>query len=262
MKKETSAAFKRRYSVIEKNQHVRWHTYIWANNYVSDKTNFYSIFTRLRKKPAECDIHVHSWTSRFVYILWNLSTYMSIRKRRWFLFSIFFIFDMHRIPQNLANVSLACLMLMWRWMPSLWIFDARAIRYLRQCFQAIGRTEDRPRSGRLRVTTRAQDRYIRTPTCAIASKLPRLLLLTPMVHKTTVYRIPFTQTVHNRLREGGQHRRWQYVGCVLRWRHLVNRVYWARTHQLWLRQQWNCVLFSDVSRFSIYRAEWLGSSIP
>ena len=37
--------------------------------------------------------------------------------------------------------------------------STRTIRHLRQRFQATGRTEDRPRSGRLRVTTR--DRYIR-----------------------------------------------------------------------------------------------------
>ena len=63
----------------------------------------------------------------------------------------------------------------------------RAIRHLRQRFQATGRTEDRPRIGRLCVTTRGQDRYIGTLTCAIACKLPQLLLLTPMVHITTVY---------------------------------------------------------------------------
>ena len=37
----------------------------------------------------------------------------------------------------------------------------RAIRHLRQRFQATGSTEDRPRSGRPRVTTRDQDQYIR-----------------------------------------------------------------------------------------------------
>ena len=37
----------------------------------------------------------------------------------------------------------------------------RVIRHLRQRFQATGRKEDRPRSGRPRFTTRGQDRYIR-----------------------------------------------------------------------------------------------------
>ena len=39
--------------------------------------------------------------------------------------------------------------------------STRAIRHLRQRFQATGRTEDRPRSGRPSFTTRGQDRYIR-----------------------------------------------------------------------------------------------------
>ena len=39
--------------------------------------------------------------------------------------------------------------------------SSRAIRHLRQRFQATGCTEDRPRSGRPCVTTRGQDRYIR-----------------------------------------------------------------------------------------------------
>ena len=37
------------------------------------------------------------------------------------------------------------------------------------------------------------------------------------------------------------------------WRaHRVNRVNWAGTHQCWLREQRNNVLFSDKSRFTIY----------
>ena len=68
--------------------------------------------------------------------------------------------------------------------------STRAIRYLRQRFQATGHTEDRSHTeDRPSVTTRGQDRYIwnTTPTCAIASKLPQLRLLTPMVHVTTVH---------------------------------------------------------------------------
>ena len=39
--------------------------------------------------------------------------------------------------------------------------STRAIRHLRQRFQATGRTEDRSRNGRPRVTTHGQDCYIR-----------------------------------------------------------------------------------------------------
>ena len=41
------------------------------------------------------------------------------------------------------------------------MFNTRATRHLRQRFQATGRKEDRPRSGRPRVATLGQDRYIR-----------------------------------------------------------------------------------------------------
>ena len=60
---------------------------------------------------------------------------------------------------------------------------AHVLRHLRQRFHATGRTKDRPRNGRLRITTA----IFSTPICAIAFKLPQLLLLTPMVHITTVY---------------------------------------------------------------------------
>jgi hypothetical protein len=65
----------------------------------------------------------------------------------------------------------------------------RVIRRLRQCFQATGRIQDRPVSGRPRVTTRAQelDRFIRnthprncfetataTGTCKTSVNLPKL----------------------------------------------------------------------------------------
>ena len=40
--------------------------------------------------------------------------------------------------------------------------NVRTVRRLRQRYRETGRTADRPRSGRPRVTTPAQDRYIRT----------------------------------------------------------------------------------------------------
>ena len=44
-----------------------------------------------------------------------------------------------------------------------------------------------------------------------------------------------------------------YVGdvCASR-RHCINHVNWARTHQRWLIQQWNSILFSEESRFIIH----------
>ena len=45
------------------------------------------------------------------------------------------------------------------------------------------------------------------------------------------------------------------ICCVLVRRHRVNRINWARTHQHWLRQQWDSVIFSDESRFTIHRGD-------
>ena len=63
------------------------------------------------------------------------------------------------------------------------------------------------------------------------------------------------ETVRNRLREGGLSARCPYVGCVLARSQRVNRVTWTLAHKRWLRQQWNNVLFSDKSRFTIHRGD-------
>ena len=110
--------------------------------------------------------------------------------------------------------------------------STRAIRHLRQRFQATGRTEDRPRSGRLRDTTRGQDLYIRnihlhnrfqTATATAANNAD--------THNNRIA----AQTVLNRLREGGLSARRPYVGCVSARHHPINHVFSARTHQRWLR---------------------------
>ena len=77
-----------------------------------------------------------------------------------------------------------------------------------------------------------------TPTRAIASKLPHLLLLTPMVYITTVYLPNLCAIAFAR---GGLSARLPDVACVLAQRHRVNRINWTRTHQR--RQHWNSVLF-------------------
>ena len=104
--------------------------------------------------------------------------------------SVFFIFDKPRIPQNLRKRAIGMLNagMVINVVAVNIRCSTRAIRHLTQRFQATWRTEDRPRSGRPRVTTRGQDcasrRVAKSPTCAFASSVPQLLLLTPMVHIT------------------------------------------------------------------------------
>uniref|UniRef100_A0A4W5JXM8 Transposase Tc1-like domain-containing protein n=1 Tax=Hucho hucho TaxID=62062 RepID=A0A4W5JXM8_9TELE len=87
-------------------------------------------------------------------------------------------------------------------------------------------TADRPRSGRPRVTTTAQD-WMATTTARV----------TPGMHNPSIS----AQTVHNRLRD--RHHRQQ---CRL----------WAQTHRRWTRQDWQKVLFTDESRFCLTRGRF------
>ena len=62
---------------------------------------------------------------------------------------------MHRIPQKLRERAISMFAVAMNIGCSI-----RAIRHLRQRFQATGRTKDRPLSGRPLVTTRGQDQYL------------------------------------------------------------------------------------------------------
>ena len=65
--------------------------------------------------------------------------------------------------------------------------STRAIRYLRQRFQSTGPTEDRPRSGRPRNTTRGQDRYIWNTYLRNRFQTVTAIAANTLVHITTVY---------------------------------------------------------------------------
>ena len=100
-------------SVIKKTkQNVKWPTYIRANDYVSDKTNFISNESILQKKPDESDFHFHARTRKTrVYFFETFQTdfidyYVNEKKtfkKNIFFFSVFFIFDMPRNPPNLRE---------------------------------------------------------------------------------------------------------------------------------------------------------------
>ena len=126
--------------------------------------------------------------------------------------------------------------------------STQAIRYRRQRFQATELTEGRPRSRLPRVTTRGQDRYIRNTN--LRKRFQTATDTASNTHGTHNNRIS-ALTACNRLHQGGLSARRPYVGSVLAKRHHVNRVNWTRT----LSQQWNSVLFSDESSFTIHRGD-------
>uniref|UniRef100_A0A8C7GVU7 Tc1-like transposase DDE domain-containing protein n=1 Tax=Oncorhynchus kisutch TaxID=8019 RepID=A0A8C7GVU7_ONCKI len=132
--------------------------------------------------------------------------------------------------------------------------EARAIncnvRTVRHLSTTTGQTSDHPCSGRPRVTTPAQDRYIRTSHLwdryRMATKTARV---TPGTHNPSIS----AQTVRNRLREAGLRACWPVVRKVLtkhQQRHL-----WAQTHCRWTTQDWQKCLFTDESWFCLTRGD-------
>ena len=130
--------------------------------------------------------------------------------------------------------------------------SVQAVRSLRRRFVQTGSTEDLPRSGRPRVTTPAQDRYIlnqhlrnRFLTATATASV------TPGTHNPRIS----AQTVRNHLAENNLRARRPYVGTVLTDRHRRNRLQWADRHTKWARQDWRTILFSDESRFALSNSD-------
>ena len=99
----------------------------------------------------------------------------------------------------------------------------KAIERLRRRFRATGNVRDRPRSGRPRVTTAADDRYI-----VVQHLRNRCLTATATARQQGIH----PQTVRNRLRQNVQPIRAYrpYFGQILTPRHRAARRDWCRRH--------------------------------
>ena len=126
----------------------------------------------------------------------------------------------------------------------------RLVRRLRE----TGHLADRPRSGRPRVTSQRQDRTIR-----LAHLRNRHLTATETAHNTvgTHNRQISPKTAGSRLREIGLRTRRPYVGLPLTQARRLRRMAWLTAHapRLFPMRQWRRVLFTDESRFTLYRAD-------
>ena len=111
---------------------------------------------------------------------------------------------------------------------------------------------DMVRRSRGRVTTQVQDNRIRTRHLR-NRRLPatRTAAVTIGSHNRPIS----AHTVIRRLRERGIRARRPYVGPVLTRRHRQARSQWCHAHRRWLARQWNQVLFSDESRFTLEKAD-------
>ncbi|GFY32654.1 transposable element Tcb2 transposase [Trichonephila clavipes] len=115
-------------------------------------------------------------------------------------------------------------------------------------FQETGNVRRRPGAGRPRATTSTDDRYIqltvRRNRTENATQLQRQLLL------ATGRRVS-SQTVRNRLHEGGLYARRPMFCIPLTPRHRAARRRWAAEHRDWEQHDWSQVLFTDESQFSL-----------
>ncbi len=129
--------------------------------------------------------------------------------------------------------------------------DFSTISRLQRRFREFGSKSNRPHNHRLHVTTPAQDLYIQH-----LHLQDRLRPATRTAAVTIVLynqRIP-AQTVRNRLREAHLYAIRPHFGPDLTAVRHCNRLEWANAHIRWHLAHLRGVLFTDESRFSLYRA--------
>ena len=104
------------------------------------------------------------------------------------------------------------------------------------------------------VTTARQDRLMRLTHLRNRTRTAvETAITTP---GTPNHRIS-AQTVHNRLREFGIRAYRPHVGNPFTPRRRLACMQWLRRHdpRIWRRQRWQAVLFTDESRFNLFRAD-------
>ncbi len=126
------------------------------------------------------------------------------------------------------------------------------ISRLQRSFREFGSTSNRPHNRRPHVTTPAQDLHIQH--LHLQDRLrpaTRTAAATIGLHNQRIS----AQTVRNHLREAHLHARRPHRGLDLTAVRRHNRLEWANAHIRWRLALWRGVLFTDESRFSLYRAD-------
>ena len=117
--------------------------------------------------------------------------------------------------------------------------------------QQIGTTADRPRSGRPRVTTQAEDGQ------SVLRHL-RIRFVTATSTRNELFRGRVTaQTIRNRLCTARLHARRPYRGTSLTQLHRRQRLLWAQRHLRWTQRDWNRVVFSELNGYRMEYSHYL-----
>ena len=122
-----------------------------------------------------------------------------------------------------------------------------------QRHQQQNEVQDRPRTGRPRVTTRAQDRYIR-----LIHLRNRRQTVTMTARSIPTRRPIHAQTVINHLREHGMRPRRPAIRPILTPRHRRIRLQWCRQYLRQPSYWWRRVLFTDECRIHLSSSDGRG----
>ena len=119
-------------------------------------------------------------------------------------------------------------------------------------FRETGDVKDRPRSGRPRVTTPVEDRYIRL----LALRDQRMSSRVIQTRLAGRHGRRFSdQTIRNRLHTNHLRARKPAKKPALTALHRTARLRWCRQHRPWYLNMWRRVMFSDESRFCLRKVD-------
>ena len=112
--------------------------------------------------------------------------------------------------------------------------------------------DNRGGRGRKRATTKREDRLVtRLVTRGEAQTAVECSRIVQNVHGVDVS----GSTVRRRLKEAGLVARVKRAAPSLLPRHAKARLAWAKAHQNWTKEQWESVVWSDESKFMLFRSD-------